>query len=223
MRGLPWACVVALVVALVSRPTFGQIVDDQATRPPPLAPAPACELWEGTVSGNDPSVLVHARLCPAGDHVTGVLQWSSLRSGWNVRDIEGTWSPDHTALTLRDLRVTESRPQPGWRFCTVDRYDLRAVGLDVLTGSYVSRACDDHAQVELRRSQRAEAVEVPRLPAPPVVPTAPAMPPRPQRRRFGCSIDATVSARGVIPRCSLWLAVVASCARPRRPRRTSRN
>src|SRR5229473_3460381 len=57
----------------------------KSERPPPLEPQAGCELWHGTFSGNDPSVLVEARLCTdeqAG--ITGDVQWSSLVSGYNV-------------------------------------------------------------------------------------------------------------------------------------------
>ena len=93
--------------------------------PPDLVAEGDCEAWVGSVSGNDPSVRVSAQLCPVGEGgVNGRLQWSSLRSGYNVRAIEGRWLDGGKSLELRDVRIVEQHPEPGWMFCTIDRYTL---------------------------------------------------------------------------------------------------
>ncbi|HND34713.1 MAG TPA: hypothetical protein PLA94_32140 [Myxococcota bacterium] len=123
-----------------------------APRPPPLLPLPRCDNWKGTASGNDPSVEVSLRICPVegkGSAVEGTLVWSSLTSGWNRRDVVGSW--EGPRLLLRDLRVAEERPQPGWYFCVIDRYELEKVGPSTLSGRYDSAACMDHATLKLAR------------------------------------------------------------------------
>jgi hypothetical protein len=89
-------------------------------------------------------------LCQEGENVTGEMQWSSLVSGWSVRPVEGSWNGD--TLVMRDLRLSENRPQPGWMFCTVDRWELRRTG-NRLEGTYDSAACRDHATVWLERME----------------------------------------------------------------------
>ncbi len=119
-------------------------------RPPLLPERAGCELWLGEAHGNDPGVRINLRLCPReGDALTGELQWSGQESGWNVRAVEGTRTGDQ--IRLRDVRIVEERPEPGWRFCTIERYELRAVGSDRLSGRYVSTSCNDQATLELRR------------------------------------------------------------------------
>lgn len=115
---------------------------------PPLLPAQqGCELWLGQAHGNDPSVRVNLRLCPTeGGGLSGELQWSSLESGHNVRAVVGSRQGDK--LILRDERIVEEHPEPGWRFCTIERYELTRSG-SRLTGTYHSRACNDEATVEL--------------------------------------------------------------------------
>jgi len=119
-------------------------------RPPLLPERAGCELWLGEAHGNDPGVRINLRLCPReGGALTGELQWSGQESGWNVRAVEGTRTGDQ--IGLRDVRIVEERPEPGWRFCTIERYELRAVGSDRLSGRYVSTSCNDQATLELRR------------------------------------------------------------------------
>jgi len=118
-------------------------------RPPLLPERAGCELWLGEAHGND-GVRINLRLCPGeGGSLTGELQWSGEESGWNVRAVEGTRAG--AQIRLRDVRIVEERPEPGWRFCTIERYELRAVGSNRLSGRYVSTSCNDHATVELRR------------------------------------------------------------------------
>jgi hypothetical protein len=120
-----------------------------ADHPPELDGGPDCTLWRGTVSGNDATVRMMFRLCPGGgDTIAGTGQWSSKVSGYNVRKLSGRWLDQGARLELRDEAVIEQHPQPGWRFCKIDRYDLTRHG-DELTGTYDSRACNDHATVEV--------------------------------------------------------------------------
>lgn len=194
-----------------------------AEHPPVLDDQDGCQRWIGGASGNDPSVRIVLRLCPKeGGGVGGQSQWSSLESGWNVRVVDGAWDGDR--LTLRDVRIAEERPNPGWRFCTIDRWDLRRSG-DRLNGSYTSTACDDHARVSLRLMQEPaqgggaatnqerppneqpaqppssdEAV----VPTPPTTtdpprrdPIAPGTPPSrppPQQAGWGCSVSIAAGA-----------------------------
>lgn len=107
-----------------------------------------CTEWRGTIHGNDPSVAVTATLCSVGDHgVRGVLVWSSDVSGSSVRTLEGTRSG--SSVVLHDVAL-RGKPNPGWMFCTVDRYSLSNSG-DRLTGSYHSSACHDDATLTLVR------------------------------------------------------------------------
>jgi hypothetical protein len=77
-----------------------------AGRPPALAGQQGCDLWHGSFSGNDPSVLVEARLCTdEAGQVTGLVQWSSLTSGYNVRDVSGErGAAGQFSLRDRDFR-----------------------------------------------------------------------------------------------------------------------
>ena len=122
-----------------------------AKRPPPLADQDGCEHYRGTSSGNDPSVRLDVLICPHEDgtagKVQGQVQWSSTLSGWNLRDIDGSWSGDD--LKLRDLAITEQKPESGFRFCTIDVYALKKAADGKLSGTYDSEACDDHATLEL--------------------------------------------------------------------------
>lgn len=127
-------------------------VAQEVGRPPPLRPQSGCELWRGTFSGNDPSVLVEARLCTDDQNqVSGDIQWSSLRSGYNIRQVVGRRDLTRRLL-LHDVRFRDSRPRPGWRFCLINKYVLDPEGRDRLVGSYDSAACSDHARVDLRLS-----------------------------------------------------------------------
>jgi len=143
-----------------------------AKRPPPLADQDGCEHYRGTSSGNDPSVRLDVLICPHEDgtpnKIAGQLQWSSTLSGWNLRSIEGTRSGGD--LKLRDLEITEQRPESGFRFCTIDVYSLKRAADGKLAGTYDSEDCSDHATLEL-------------TPLEPVPPSKPKEPKRPQERK----------------------------------------
>lgn len=207
----------------------------RALEHPTELPAQAgCERWKGGSSGNDPSARLMFVLCPEGTNVTGEMQWSSLVSGWSVRPVEGSWNGD--TLVMRDLRLSENRPQPGWRFCTVDRWELRRVG-DRLEGTYDSAACHDHATVWLERMDDAapgeptpsveptpvepnpsppgdvpspDMVDTPPSNVEPPAPDVPSMDPRPPPaetpRPAGCGCDASPSSSSLLP-WLVWLVV----------------
>lgn len=203
MRRKPWLAllVVAMLLPAVVRTPRAIAVE----RPPRLGTPDGCELWVGTSSGNDPSTQIELRLCPQPDgRVAGAIQWSSTLSGWNLRDVSGQFDAAGTGLTLRDDRIAAQRPEPGWRFCTVDRYTLARDG-DHIRGRYHSAACTDDGTITLERSASAPPQNVPNQPAPPTlpgtpppapslpppapsVPSPPAPPPPPSRGPFGCSV-----------------------------------
>jgi hypothetical protein len=156
----------SLSLALLSTLPAGALAADtqSSARPPALEGRTGCELWVGTVSGNDPSVLVEALVCEGiNGAVTGQLQWSSLQSGYSIRDVAGSWSEGHAKLTLHDTKLVVNKPKPGWVFCEVDQYDLARTG-DKLDGSYRSQKCHDTATVKL--AKKAQQPEV--APAAPV-------------------------------------------------------
>lgn len=207
----------ALLVVLASTSALAQIQD--VRRPPPLEKAPECELWKGKVSGNDPSVEVEMRLCAAaGDEVNGVFQWSSLRSGWNRRALVGRWSEGRTKLALRDASILEERPQPGWRFCTVDDYDLALTGPGALDGTYRSKACNDTAKVTLKLEGPATAPATAPPTAPPPVPAPPASPPAPpaETKSRGLCAFAPPGGTSPVPAIALLAGVVFAALRRRR-------
>jgi hypothetical protein len=187
---------------------------DSSARPPALEGKSGCELWVGKVSGNDPSVVVEALICEGmNGAVTGQLQWSSLQSGYSIRDIAGSWQ-GRDKLSLHDTKMAVSKPNAGWVFCTVDAYELSRTG-DQLNGSYTSRKCNDRATVTLTKKA-----------APPVVvPPAPAEPeaaePEPARaieestrpqKESSCACEAPRAAAHEAGLPLLALALV-SCAR----------
>jgi MYXO-CTERM domain-containing protein len=161
-RPLARASVRLVAVAVLLSSGLGRAADTSSSaRPPALEGRTGCELWVGKVSGNDPSVLVEALLCEGmNGEVSGQLQWSSLESGYSIRDIAGRWQGKGT-LSLHDTKMTVSKPNPGWVFCTVDSYDLVRTG-DQLNGSYTSRKCNDRASVALTK----KAAPPPVIPAP---------------------------------------------------------
>lgn len=201
----------------------------RALEHPTELPAQAgCERWKGGSSGNDPSARLMFVLCQEGQNVTGEMQWSSLVSGWSVRPIEGSWNGD--TLVMRDLRLSENRPEPGWMFCTVDRWELRRAG-NRLEGTYDSAACRDHATVWLERMEDAPAPGQPPgsvEPRPPNVPSTPDLGDTPapnmilpapdvpsmdrgpsgteQPRPAGCGCDSSRSSVSLLPLLALLAA-----------------
>ena len=119
--------------------------------PPDLVPSKGCELWKGSVKGNDPSVSVQLTLCEKDGGLTGELQWSSGMSGWNRRRVVGKYeSPKKDKLTLRDIEFIENNPKWPYIFCLIDEYQLVKQG-NSMVGSYYSAKCRDVATVRLKR------------------------------------------------------------------------
>lgn len=212
---LVWAAVL-----LGSARSEAQITQDRdPRRPPALEPTVSCDVWRGTSAGNDPTQEVEMRLCEtsAGSlEVRGEIQYSSLNSGWTRRSFVGARTPDRAHLTLRELVMLDDRPNPNWRFCLVDRYDLTPVGADAMTGEYVSRACSDHGRMSMRLFARSTSPDVtppPQLPSHSPQPNAPT-----PRRRFGCACRP-YDNRDASPLRALWaLGVLFAWRRARRAR-----
>lgn len=122
-------------------------IDGKGQHPQPLPERSGCVRYEGSASGNDPTVRVVLLLCPNGPDLSGELQWSSLNSGWNVRQLVGHL--EEGVYSLSDVAVLRERPNPGWYFCTIDAYRLTVEGTS-LTGTYVSKACSDQGTLELK-------------------------------------------------------------------------
>lgn len=142
------SAVVTMTMTLTGATALARDTQSSA-RPPPLEGRTGCELWVGKVSGNDPSVLIEALLCEGMDGaVSGQLQWSSLESGYSIRDIAGRREGDK--LHLHDTKMPVAKPNPGWVFCAVDSYELTRSG-DQLNGTYLSKKCNDRATVALTK------------------------------------------------------------------------
>ncbi|MEZ4320308.1 MAG: hypothetical protein R3F61_22705 [Myxococcota bacterium] len=165
---------------------LAQVQAPRLTEHPEALPEQAgCDRYEGTASGNDPTVRLVVVLCEEGSAVTGQLQWSSLVSGWNVRDLEG--GRDGDVYTMRDVAIVEEKAEPGWRFCKIDRYSLRREG-DAMQGDYRSLVCNDTAQIALARMGSAPAPHDGPVEATPLEP--------PQRSSGLCSVASTVPVGG---------------------------
>lgn len=217
--------VVLLVIARSGAARAQSPVQETPRRPPPLELAPECALWKGTVSGNDPSMEIAMTLCPSGNAVSGIMQCSSLTSGWSRRAIEGRWSEDKSALTLRDTSIVENRPEPGWRFCVVDQYDLKLVSPGDLEGTSRASACNDNATVKLKLEPGTLPAATPTAPPPPLEPPVVAPPPREAKRAF-CSVGGP-SDGAPWPLLAMGSGLIAAWLRRRtwsttRPRRSTR-
>lgn len=140
---------------------------------PPLIPDGGCACFVGETHGND-TVDAGFRLCRDGPAVSGGFDWTGRRSGRSFRVLEGTLGA--SGLALHDTAIPLDRPAGGWRFCTIDRYDLSPTDDGGWTGTYDSTACRDHATVTLRPSvcpdtrPRPEVTEQVRGPRPELVP-----------------------------------------------------
>jgi hypothetical protein len=120
-----------------------------------------CGCFIGPAPGNDPDTYLDARLCLDGRQVNGEIRWMSRNSGSNTRRVTGTVR--EARWTLHDEAITTERAEGGWRFCAIDRYDLRQSG-GSLTGIYVSEACDDRASVDLSPVECPEDMSAPARP-----------------------------------------------------------
>jgi hypothetical protein len=113
------------------------------------ASAEHCTRYRGLVSGNDPTVSITATLCESGPMVRGDIVWTSRRSGRSVRNVRGSWS--NGQLVLRDMELLGT-PNPGWKFCLIDRYAFSRAG-DRLAGTYRSSSCRDDGTITLIRER----------------------------------------------------------------------
>jgi hypothetical protein len=105
-----------------------------------------CACFSGASHGND-DVRTLLRLCRDGASVSGTFDWVGSRSGTNTRALSG--STTDGGVTLHDDAIVAQHPNPGWRFCTVDRYDLRWLPDGGLGGTFWSAAFADRATMEL--------------------------------------------------------------------------
>jgi len=187
-----------------------------SARPPALEGRTGCELWVGTVSGNDPSVLVEALICEGMNRaVTGQLQWSSLTSGYSVRDISGSWSEGRAKLSLRDTKIAVNKPNPTWVFCQVDQYDLSRTG-DKLDGSYRSEKCHDTARVKLTKKLQPEVALPPAVDDP--APSQPDAVEVEETKKAPVSSCLCETAAIRSSTCGAWLAIGALALAFRRAR-----
>lgn len=209
------ALTLCLALALAPRlaHTQGTVQARDPRRPPPLEQSERCEVWEGTISGNDPTAQASMQVCAGeGLRVTGVFLWSSLQSGWDRRAFEGEWSADRNTLTLRDTHMIESHPMNGWMLCTADRYDLRRAVPTRLDGTYESAGCSDRGSLSLLL--RGQGL-IPDRPANADGDAAPPTPEPERRRHARCACGtAPTASPGALAACAL----VASIALRRRRR-----
>lgn len=133
--------------------------ESKVTVPTPgvrLIREPGCELYAGSVAGNDATMRIELLICPAEQGIDGLVQFSSPVSGWSLRRATGGVGSDGI-LRLSDVRMLEYHPSDEWRFCLVDNYELRlersedGVYTGLAVGGYVSRACSDQARIALAR------------------------------------------------------------------------
>lgn len=118
-------------------------------RPQALKAKENCELWVGTASGNDPSVQVEFSFClNRNNEITGILQWSSTRSGWNKRAVNG--NKKENTIILHDEKFLENKPNRGWVFCLIDEYRF-SLSKNKMQGDYISNACRDKGRFSLSK------------------------------------------------------------------------
>jgi hypothetical protein len=110
-----------------------------------------CALYVGVMSGND-EIDARLVLCPSSDGYAGQIQYESPRSGWSIRNVHGRTDP-MGELVLDETEFVEQHPGEEWMFCLVDHYRLKAGARGAVTGEYMSSACEDHAKIELQRTQ----------------------------------------------------------------------
>jgi hypothetical protein len=157
------AVVAFVAFVLAGAGASAQIINDREPwRPPALEASPSCDVFSGSGHGNDPTLLVEMRLCKeereGATAVTGRAQYSGLQSGWSVRTLAGSCTDDCSAIDVHEDAIIEQKPNPGWRFCTVDRYRLtRDKATSALVGSYDSAACRDHGELTMKLTGRVDA------------------------------------------------------------------
>ncbi len=207
----------ALVVLYTSTAAAqGTVRAQDPRRPPPLEEVAGCELWEGHISGNDPSAEATMQLCTEGQRVTGVFLWSSLESGWDRRAFEGTWSDDRRRLVMRDVRMMDLHPAHGWTLCAADRYDLRLTAPGRLEGTFESAACHDRGPLLMTLRGHTAVAPSPRPPSSEAL-RAHAPPDESRRSRLRChAAPGPSEPRRTLAALALLLSLIPS----RRARRS---
>lgn len=138
MNGSIWRVFGAIVIVIL----LATVTSAREIRPDPLLDEAGCELWAGLASGNDPSMWVEFRLCPGEENeVLGAVQFSSLISGWSIREITGSRRIDG-GYVLQEISFLEQLPAGHWYFCLVDEYQLSLVNANRLEGTYRAEGCD---------------------------------------------------------------------------------
>jgi hypothetical protein len=192
----------------------------KAERPDPLKAEAGCDHYRGTpIGANDSTQQFELMVCMTADGVQAKVQTSSLVSGWSVRQSVGSWDATNQVLTLQETSFLESKPEPGWRFCLIDSLVLEKTA-EGLSGTYVSEACDDRAQLELVKlgppgtAQPGNEATDERRTTPPPPPTPPEQEPEtePEQKPSGCSCDVSGSTLppGLALLGFLGLALVAT-------------
>lgn len=145
----------ALSVLPLAAGAQGVVRERDPRHPAPLSAALGCELWQGTVAGNDPRGEATLQLCTEGTVVTGVFHWSSPEAGWDRRSLGGRWDAARARFELRDTAMLEAHPAVGWRLCMADQYSLTLTPQGTLEGVFASHDCDDTGRLVLRRARHA--------------------------------------------------------------------
>jgi hypothetical protein len=111
--------------------------------------------WTGRLSGNDPNVSVVINLLSDGSRITGTLDWKSATSGSNQRALSGIYDKSSRILVMHDEQVDAAKINRGWRFCPIEKYDLRlSADGQSLIGQYWAASCADHGFIEARKVGR---------------------------------------------------------------------
>lgn len=174
------------------------IAQAKAARPDPLPAEAGCDHYRGQpVGANDPTQQFELMICTTSEGVQAKVQTSSLVSGWSVRQSVGSWDASGRVLSLRETEFIESKPEPGWRFCLIDSIVLEKTDAG-LSGSYVSEACNDRAQLELQKLEQDDGPaatdtnpegERPAAPPPPDAPREPEPAPEEEPAKPGCACE----------------------------------
>jgi MYXO-CTERM domain-containing protein len=174
----------------------------KAERPDPLKSEAGCDHYRGVpIGANDSTQQFELMVCTTAEGVKAKVQTSSLVSGWSVRQSVGSWDASGKVLTLQETHFIESKPEPGWRFCLIDSIVLEKT-TEGLSGTYVSEACTDQAQLELVKlgpppgtTEPANGTGDERRTAetPPHVPEREPEKTEPEQKPGGCSCDVSGS------------------------------
>jgi hypothetical protein len=130
----------------------GQGFDTDSTRIEESAGKQFCGRWSGLLSGNDRNVQVVLDLQCSGNQLRGAFQWTSWRSGTNTRALSGYYDPNSGEVILKDDGLLSASPRGNWRFCPIDRYELRlGANGEQLAGRFWSATCSDRGTFDVHR------------------------------------------------------------------------